>query len=101
MSRFADIAILRKATCTTDEEGHQEVSYEESEVFCNRYTVSLENRMRGDAEGFQGVLELQVRSCDYGGQEEVEFDGVVYTVRDTYDEGEFTRISMARRLGDE
>ena len=101
MSRFADIATLRKLSHSVNENGTVVSTHEDTEVFCNRYSVSLENRIAGASEGLRGVVEIKMRTCDYDGQEEVLFDGIVYTVRDAYNEGDYTRIYMVRRVGNE
>lgn len=101
MARYSDVITLRNVTHEVDEQGSVKPVYEDTEVFFNKYSVSLQQRLAGAAEGLQGMIEGQVRSFDYDGQELALIDGVEYTVNDTNDTGEFCVLTLSKRLANE
>lgn len=100
MARFSDVITLRKAVCTVRADGTPEVSNEDTDVFFNRYRLSLTSILAGGADGFRMAAAGQVRSCDYGGQQLAVLDGEEYTVNSANNQGEFTVLSLERRLSD-
>lgn len=100
MARFSDVLTLRRAACSTGADGRPSVSYEDEDVFFNRYRLSLASVLAGSADGFRQSAAGQVRSCDYSGQQLAVLDGREYTVRSASDQGEFTVLALERRLSD-
>ena len=101
MARFSECITLRALSHETDEEGGVRTDIEDTLVFFNRFSTSLQNRLAGAADGLKGIVEGQMRSCDYSGQQVALIDGRRYTVADAADGGEFTRLTMSERLSDE
>lgn len=99
MSKFSDILTLRRAVVERNDEGVAKKVMEDTDVFFNRYRVSLSNRIAGASEGLFSVASGQVRSADYDGQELAVLDGVEHTVEDANNQGEFTVLTLKRRLG--
>lgn len=98
MARYSDVITLRKVTYEVSDEGAVKQVYGDTDVFFNRYSVSLQQRLAGAAEGLQGMVEGQIRSVDYDGQELALIGGVEYTVNDTNDTGEFCTLTLSKRL---
>lgn len=99
MSKFSDVLILRDASSVRNDEGVVTVVHTDSEpIFFNRYSVSLQSRMAGAAEGMRWMVEGQVRTIEYAGQELAVIDGVEYSIDDANNQGEFTVLTMSKRL---
>lgn len=99
MAKFSDTIVLRDVVTSKNEEGVVTTEYSDSEpIFFNRYSVSLQNRMAGAVEGLKGMAEGQVRTIEYGGQEFAILDGKEYTIEDASNQGEFTMLTLARKL---
>lgn len=98
MARYSETITLREASHEVSDEGAVTQTYEDTEVFFNRYSVSLQQRLAGAAEGLQGMVEGQVRSVDYEGQGIAVLDGEEYTVNQVNDTGEFCVLTLSRRL---
>lgn len=100
MARFSDVLTLRRAVCSVGEDGRASASYEDEDVFFNRYKLSLACVLAGGADGLRQAAAGQVRSCDYSGQQLAVLDGREYTVKSANDQGEFTVLALERRLSD-
>lgn len=74
---------------------------EATEVFCNRYSVGGSTWASVVDAGLRADAEVQVRSADYAGQDEVRYRGVEYDVTRVQDSGEFTRLTLGRRLSND
>lgn len=70
----------------------------ESRVFANRYDIGLSALAAGQSEGLAPDAVLQVRSAEYRGQTRCLLDGREYTVEKAVDSGEFTKLTLKRRL---
>lgn len=69
----------------------------ETEVFCNSYTVSLEEWSVSNRDlGLRADAELQLRTVDYDGQPTVIYNGAEYTVERVTVSGEFTRLQLGK-----
>lgn len=100
MARFSETLTLRRKVPVQDAAGAVVPENEDSEVFFNRYRVSLANRSAAASEGMFGLVVGQVRSIDYDGQQSAVYAGDEYTVDDASDSGEFTVLTLSRRLSD-
>lgn len=74
------------------------VSVEDAEVFFNPYRLGLSAMLAGGADGQRETAAGQVRSCDYDGQNMAVVGGAEYTVTGANDQGEFTVLTLERRL---
>lgn len=100
--RFNATATLYHEATTQDASGNTVPSKgEPSEVYANVYEIGLNSYLAAQASGLHADAELQLRSADYGGENVVEFDGKEYMVERVSDTGEFTRLTLARRLGND
>ena len=100
--RFDSVATLFKEVTETDERGNMRVvKGESSEVFVNRYTIGLSSYMAAQEAGLHADAEVQLRSVDYGGEDIAILDGTEYTVERVSDSGDFTTLTLAKRLGHE
>lgn len=97
--RFNAIAALCKEGTAQDSIGNTVPTVgEPREVFANVYEIGLNSYLAARASGLHADAELQLRSGDYDGEEIVLFGGNEYTVERVSDSGEFTRLTLARRL---
>lgn len=84
----------------TDEEGAIVETPTDTEVFFNRYSISLQNRLAGAADGLKGLVSGQVRACDYEGQQTALIGKQEYTITDTQNTGDFVVLTLSERLSD-
>lgn len=101
MARFSETLTLRKAVTEVSDTGAVKTDWEDSEVFFNRYRLSLSNRLAGAADGLKGMVTGQIRTADYDGQQIALLNGQEYTVTDANDSGDFTAITLSERLGND
>lgn len=100
MARFSEVITLRETAHETDAQGRVRPVFTDTEVFFNRYTMGLQQRLAAASEGLRGVVEGQVRSADYAGQGNALLSGRAYTVTEASDSGEFTRLTLTERAED-
>lgn len=74
----------------------------EAAAFCNRFTVGATAQVAARTAGLHRDAEVQLRACDYDGQEALRIDGDPdeYTVEDVSESGDFVRLTLARRATD-
>ncbi len=98
--RFSEAITLRDVSVEIGPDGRSASMREDTEVFFNRYSMGLQSRLAAASDGLKGVVEGQIRSCDYGGQQRAVIDGREYLVQSAEDSGEFCRLTLAERLDD-
>lgn len=99
MSRYALIATLQKVEQVTDDRGN--ASYEvteERKVQANRYNIGLSTWAAARSNGLHADAEVSMRSCEYKGEERITVEGVEYEVETAQCSGEFTSLTLKRRL---
>lgn len=101
MAKFSEVITLREITHDISDTGAVNEVVNDTDVFFNRYTIRLENRLQGAADGLHGLVTGQVRSADYNGQQAAVLDSQVYTVEDVQNSGEFATLTLTQRLSDE
>lgn len=101
MARFSETVILRKATTEVSDTGAVKTVWEDNEVFFNRYSLSLSNRLAGAADGLKGMVSGQIRTDDYDGQQVALLDEREYTVTDANEAGDFTTLTLSERLSND
>lgn len=99
--RFNAECVLIALTQTQDAEGNAMYEREETESFCNMYSVSTSSFMAAVSAGLHADAEIELRSIDYDGQPIVELEGVEYNVERTENTGDLIRLTLARRLTNE
>lgn len=99
MTRYADILTLEEWETTISKDGTASaVLASSTDVFANRYNVGATAWAAARSAGMHADAEFEVRSCDYSGQPRARCNGVEYEVEAAHDKGEFTRLTLKRRL---
>ncbi len=98
MARFSETMTLRALSHEVSGTGAVKAEAEDTEVFFNRYSLSLSNRLAGAADGLKGMVTGQVRTADYSGQQVALLDGREYSVADANASGDFTTLTLSERL---
>lgn len=101
MSRYNEVCNLISKTMEQDDEGVVHETATSTQVFCNPYTVGTQGWATARLADYTADAELQVRTCDYDGQSDVEYDGDAFSVKQVMVQGDFTRLMLERRLADE
>jgi len=97
--RWDKVAVLYTVETVIDSEGnHSESKGDESTVFANVRNIGLDSWAAARNLGLHADASLQVRSPEYKGQNRCEVDGVEYEVERSYDTGEYTTLTLKRRL---
>lgn len=82
-----------------DEEGNwHQGKPERRRVYCNTYTLGAAAWASAVDAGLRADAEVQVRAADYHGEQRAELRGTEYDVTRSTDSGEFTRLTLGRRL---
>lgn len=101
MTRFACPLTLVDVTVAVNADGSTSEQRAERRVFANRRNLGASAYMAARAAGLHADAEVQLRSCEYSGQELVLMPDGEYTVEASRDSGEFTLLTLARRLPNE
>ena len=100
MTRYALAIDLYDAEAGVDTYGNSvRTRANESRVLANRQRVSLGSYEAGKSVGLTPDAVVQVRSADYAGQTRCVLDGEEHFVEAAADSGEFTRLTLRKRLG--
>lgn len=73
----------------------------QSEVFCNRFSLSLAQNAAALDMGLRDTIQLQVRTIDYAGQDKAIYDGTEYEVSYVSVHGDKTTITIGHKIGDQ
>lgn len=98
--RYAETATLVALPSRTQAEDGSwtEGDAEETEVFCNPYTVSLNDWLVSNRDlGLRADADIQLRTIDYDGQPVVRYHDNEYAVERVTVSGEFTRLQLGRK----
>ena len=101
MTRFNGSAVLKANGIAVNPDGSFREAEERLSVFVNRRNVGASAFMAARSAGLHSDAEVQLRSCDYAGQQELEMDGCEWTVERARNDGEFTVLTLARRASNE
>lgn len=97
--RWDKVAELYKASTSRDTEGnHFEYKANHVVVFANARNMGLEAWAAARNLGLHADASIQVRSFEYDGQNRCVVDGVEYEIERAYDTGEYTTLTLKRRL---
>lgn len=99
--RWADTVDLISAELTQDAEGNQRESERSATAFCNRYAFGASSYMAAKAAGLHADARIQLRTCDYAGQQKAVFDGTEYDIEDVSQNGDVTLLTLARRASND
>ena len=101
MTRSTKVVELLSVGLSQDENGVFGSTETAQKAWANPMTVGASSWAAARAAGLRADAQVQVRSCDYAGQEELRMDGVEYTVERASDTGEYTVLTLKRRLSND
>lgn len=87
---WKDIITLRTEIIGQDADGYPTTTYEDTEVWANKKSVTRSEFYASNASGIDLKYVFEIRSEDYGGQKDILYDGKAYEVIRTYQKGEGT-----------
>ena len=100
MTLYNDVATLESVSIAYDGAGNPTETVTSRDVFVNRYSIGSSTWLAARSAGLHADVELSLRSCDYQGEQRLSMGGITYEVERVSDRGEFTRLTLARRLND-
>lgn len=89
---YIDELTLVKITASTDAIGNIIQSEETTDVLAKPNAVGTREFYNAMAVGIKPIAELQIRSLNYNGEEEVEYKGIRYAVIRTIPKGKFDTV---------
>lgn len=96
MSRFNSIATLISVAITIT--GGEPVETEtRTDVYCNIYKMGAKTWFQAKSAGLHADSEIEIRTCEYNGQQRVELDDIEYEIERVANNGEFTRLTLKNR----
>lgn len=98
MTRFADVATLISITSSVSECGSIEEVYEETDVFVNKYTLGAAAWAAARSNGLHADSVIELRTQEYDMQQVVRYGSDIYDVERVSDKGEFTTLTLKKRL---
>lgn len=105
MTRWNDTCILvERGPGHVDDEGVQHERISKREVFCNSYTLSTQAWATARLADYNADDEIQLRTGDYRGEQDVVFKGKPFSVMHVMAQGDFTRLILKQYdhdIGDE
>lgn len=97
---WRDTIKLISITYTTNDMGNTIPNKTENEVFANRKSVRMQEFYQAAAHGLKPELMFEVRTHDYDGEDELEFDQKDYDIIRAYDKnGEITELICKAKAG--
>ena len=96
--RFNSQATLLNVSTSFDENGSPVETTEKRDVMVNVFNHSGDASLAARAQGLRLEAVIQLRSCDYHGEERCIFREKEYEVEAPNNTGEFTRLTLVRRL---
>lgn len=98
MTLYNRVATLESVSIGYDGAGNPAETVTERDVFVNRYSIGSSTWLAARAAGLHADAEVSLRSCDYQGEQRMTLDGIPFEIERVEDRGEFTRLTLARRL---
>ena len=98
MSKFNATATLISSTVSYDEDGNSHEVFTEHDVCANKLTIGLSAWAAARSGGLHADSSIQMRSCEYHGEQMVRLDGIEYEVERVQSPGEFATLTLKRRL---
>ena len=98
MTRFNEAVELISVKVTVNEDGTQSFATESSVAFANKYTLGLTSWAAAVSMGLHADAQVSLRTCDYAGQQKLKLEGVEYDIEKAQSKGEFTTLTLKRRL---
>lgn len=98
--RYGEVVALTSVRTVQREDGSFTEVRESRGVFANPYSMGATAYMAARSAGLKADAEVQLRTCDYKGEQECVMRGLAYDVERAVDGGEFTTLTLKRRLRD-
>lgn len=99
LSRWNATAVLVMVTDALNDEGSPVETHEERQVFCNLRHMGATEWQACKQAGLQADGQIQVFSSDYHGEQRVVVRGITYDIERVLEIGDYTHLTLARRLG--
>lgn len=97
--RFSEQITAFTESSSLDSMGNASLSRSNGRLlWANTYSIGTSAWLAGRSAGLHADAEVQVRSCDYKGENVVVMRGEEYSVERASDAGEFTRLVLSHRL---
>lgn len=103
MTGFSDSAFLVGVSYGKGENGREAVTSTRKRVFVNPFTVAQSAYQDFGADGSRTRATLQMRACDYAGEEVIEYHGetLAITGAQPTGRGEMVRLTCAQKAADD
>ncbi len=98
--RWNETCTLVGKTYKVDDEGVPQPTDSKTEVFCNPRTVGAHTWSSMYEIGISVDAQLQIRSCDYGGQRDVFYRDKWYSVETVQEQGDFCTLTLRHQKSD-
>ena len=98
--RFNSTIDLISTTKEQNEEGFVVQQETSTQCFCNEWTVSASEKSASGVVGITVDASVEMRRCDYAEQKLAMFNGVKHSIVDVTIQGDFIRLSLQRKIGD-
>lgn len=98
--RFNETCVLVAKGYELDGRGVPQPRDERTEVFCNPRTVGSNTWSSMYEIGVSAVAEVQVRTVDYDGQDDVFYCGQWLSVEKASEQGDFTVLTLRHQKSD-
>ena len=100
--RYNSVATLFSEVVEPDSYGNlKPTKGEPHDVYINKYSVGMTTFMAAQEAGLHADSEIQLRTIDYNGENIAVVEGTEFTVERVDDTGDFTRLTLAKRLSNE
>lgn len=94
-----EVAVLISCEITTNEFFQKVVAEKGVEILCQKGSISQNEFFSGGRQGLKPSFKLVVATCDYSGEEELEFHGKRYVVYRTYESGDYSELYCTEKGG--
>ena len=98
MTRWAATATLHSVEVAVRADGSTAETRTSRDVFVNARRTGATVWAAERSAGLHDDATVQLRSCDYAGEQELSMGGVAYEVERARNDGEFTVLTLKRRL---
>ena len=98
--RWNETCVLRETTYGFDSEGVPQPTVKDIEVFCNPYKVGASTWSSMYEIGISLAAIIQVRTCDYDGQQDCKYRDEWLSVEYVQEQGDFTILTLRHQQTD-
>lgn len=93
------IDLVRLENGCTEEGAPTVVEVGRTSVYANSQHVGMEKWAAARSVGLHADAAIEIRSIDYDGEQVCELDGDAYDIERVYNRGEWTNLTLKKRLG--